>query len=132
VTRHSPRNGTARRHPKLDGASRQCDLDIVGQVSRVYQEQYDASNAAGAALYLNTAGTSDARRLLGRPLLGAWLNFASGAVDWNQQVDTNCDGRADTAFSTAMHHAEGVFLNTASTRSQLLAQKDVLGCFQGD
>ncbi|HXJ66296.1 MAG TPA: hypothetical protein VNN79_21250, partial [Actinomycetota bacterium] len=118
---------------KLDAATRQCDLDIVGQASRVFHEQYDVSDAAGAALYLNNSnGTSDAHRLLGRPLLTAWLNFASGAIGWNQRVDTNCDGRADTVFNVAMHHAEDVFLNPASTRSQLLGQQAVVSCFDGE
>jgi hypothetical protein len=118
-------------NPKLDATTSQCYLDIVGQMSRVYHERFDASDTAGARLYLNTSGTSDARRLLGAPLLASWLNFANGSLRWNQMVDTDCNGTRDTRFNQVMRTAENVFLDSSSTRSELNGQKNVLSCIGG-
>ena len=63
---------------------------------------------------------------LDRQLLAAWLNFANGAVDLDELVDTNFDGVPDTVLLTALTTAESVRLNPASTDAQLLAQKDIL------
>jgi hypothetical protein len=46
-------------NPKINATTAQCYLDIVGQMSRVYQEQYDASTTAGAKNYLGTSGQND-------------------------------------------------------------------------
>ncbi len=115
-------------NPKLDATTSQCYLDIAGQMSRVYQERFDASDTAGARLYLNTSTTSDPRRLLGAPLLASWLNFANGSLTWNQMVDTDCNGSRDTRFHQAMRSAEIVFLDSSSTKGQILAQKAMLAC----
>ena len=118
-------------NPKLDATTSQCYLDIAGQMSRVFHEPFDASDTDGARLYLNTSGTSDPRRLLGAPLLASWLNFANGSLKWNQMVDTDCNGTRDTRFHQAMRSAENVFLDSSSTRSEILGQKAILTCMIG-
>jgi hypothetical protein len=116
---------------KLDDATVQCYLDIVGQMSSVFQERFDASDAAGARFYLKTPTENDARRILGQHLLTAWLNFANGSARWNKAVSTDCAGAPNTTFGQAMQHVEDVFLDASSTRAQILAQKNVLACIGG-
>jgi hypothetical protein len=41
-------------------------------------------------------------------LLAALLNFANGAVGWDQLIDTNGDTVGDTAFSDVIVAAEAV------------------------
>ena len=55
---------------------------------------------------LDTSATSQTNELFDQQLLAAWLNFANGAIEWNQLVDTNGDRTADTPFLTAMEAAE--------------------------
>jgi hypothetical protein len=103
-----------------------CFLKIIAFFSAVYNEKVDVSTPAPAIAAFTTAGTSDARRLMSVQLLGAWFNFASGALDPTDLVDTDGHGGPDTAFLTVINHAEAVYNNPASTRAQLLAQKDIL------
>jgi hypothetical protein len=118
-------------NPKINATTAQCYLDIVGQMSRVYQERFDASTTAGAKNYLGTSGQNDPLRLLGSQILASWLNFANGSLHWTQQVDTDCNGVNDATFSQVMHQVEDVFLSTSATKSQLLGQKAILACING-
>jgi hypothetical protein len=58
--------------------------------------------------------------------LTAWLNLADGGTGYDELVDTDGDGTADTAFSAVLATAETVRLNPASTTAQLDAQRDIL------
>ena len=51
--------------------------------------------------------------------LAAWLNFAKGAVDLDELIDTDKDGIADTAFSDLIAEVEGILLNPAATKDDL-------------
>ena len=75
---------------------------------------------------LDTSGTSETNELFDEQLLAAWLNFATGAIEWNRLVDTNRDRTPDTPFLTAMEAAESLRLNPASTRAQLDAMKRII------
>jgi hypothetical protein len=106
----------------LDVAVVECYLAMVGLVSRVFDEVRDASTLPAAFLVVNVARNSgSALEQLDRELLVAWLNFAAGAVDYAQLVDTNGDGIADTPFSAALGAAEAVRLDPASTVGTLKA-----------
>jgi hypothetical protein len=52
----------------------------------------------------------------------AWLNFASGAFDYMEMLDTDHNGRGDTPFSEVVAEAEMVLLNPASTERELRRQ----------
>ena len=64
--------------------------------------------------------------LLDVQLLAAWLNFANGAIGWDELVDTTGDGLGDTTFAAAIAAAEAVRLDPTATNAQLEAQKDIL------
>jgi hypothetical protein len=104
----------------------ECYLEIVAFMSKVFNEHRDASTIAKAADVLKVNNTSSAAQLLDRQLLAVWLNFANGAMDLTDLVDTNGNGVPDTTLIAAVTNAETVRLNPASTKQQLLAQKNIL------
>jgi hypothetical protein len=96
-------------------------------VSEVFNEARDVSTFQRAQALLFSQGTLVSKRdQLDRDLLTAWLNFANGAVEWNEQVDTNGNGVPDTAFHQAMQTAESVRLNPNATPAQLDAQRAII------
>jgi subtilisin family serine protease len=113
-------------------AQRLCYLAIVGFMSKVFDEVRDASTVPHAfdVLAVN-ANAGIAAQQLDRQLLAAWLNFANGAFDLNELVDTDGVGGADTMFGTVMANAEAVRLNPASTEAQLYAQRNILERING-
>jgi hypothetical protein len=111
----------------FDDATLECYLDIAGYMSAVFDEVRDASTIAKASTVLNAAKTGgNARKILDRQLLAAWLNFANGSVGWTQPVDTDGDAVPDTTFAAAITTAELVRLNPASTKADLLVQASIL------
>jgi len=106
----------------LDAAVIDCYLGMVGLVSRVFDEARDASTIPAAFAVVNVAkNAGSALEQLDRELLVAWLNFAAGAVDYSQLVDTNEDGVADTPLVAALGAAEAVRLDPASTLGAIKA-----------
>lgn len=105
-----------------------CYLAISGHMSAVFDEERDGTDSFESAT--DALWTNDSRgrmwHLLDRQLLTAWLNFANGAYGWDEMVDTDGDGMADTPFSDAITHAEMVRLDPDATRQELEAQKDLL------
>ena len=76
-------------------------------------------------LSLNNNGGSE-EEIFDAHLLTAWLNFASGYYDLDTLVDTNGNGIPDATFSLVVETAEAARANPATTRDELLAQKDIL------
>jgi hypothetical protein len=111
----------------FDNVTLSCYLEIAAFVSKVFNEARDVSTFQRAQALLFSQGASVSRRdQLDRDLLTAWLNFANGAVEWNEQVDTNASGVPDTAFHQAMQTAESVRLNPNATPAQLDAQRAIV------
>ena len=109
-------------------AQLQCFLTIVGFTSLVFDETRSASTIAQAAAVLSLAKPPDGLELrhLDAEILAAWLNFANGAIGWNQLIDTDKNGTGDTAFSAVLANAEAIRNNPASTKSQIIEQRDLL------
>jgi hypothetical protein len=116
----------------FDAPALLCYLKIAAYASTVFNEVRDASTVALAynVLYPKLNGGS-AIEHFDRQLLAAWLNFANGAIGYNQLVDSNGDGTPDTPFSVVVSVAESVRLNPASTSAQIEAQKDILERING-
>lgn len=111
----------------FDDATLQCYLDITGYVSQVFHEVKDVSTFDQAHAVLFEQGTNVSKvDLLDRALLTAWLNFANGAVEYDELVDTDGDGVGDTAFATAMATAESVRLDPTSTDADLDSQREIV------
>ncbi|MGW4823371.1 M36 family metallopeptidase [Streptomyces sp. NPDC004227] len=105
-----------------------CYLKIVQHASAVFSEKVDVSTQDKAAdvLFLNLL--LDPKRSLDRQLLTVWLNFANGAFEPYELVDTDSDLKADTPFLEAVQNAEKVRLDPNATRQQLSAQAAILTC----
>ena len=111
----------------FDDATLTCYLELAAYVSKVYNEARDASTFPKAQAILFDPGNSVRKRdQLDRDLLAAWLNFANGAVGWDELVDTNANGIADTAFHVAMQTAEAVRLDPNATPAQLDAERAIV------
>jgi hypothetical protein len=111
----------------FDDATLTCYLEIVDFVSDVFHEARNVSTFPLARSLLFTQGASVTKRdQLDRDLLTVWLNLANGAVEWDELVDTNRDGAADTVFHVAVETAETVRLNPASTNAQFDIQRSIL------
>jgi hypothetical protein len=100
-------------------------LKIAAHMSGVFNEVTDASTFEAADQVLSRTATAKER--FDRQLLAAWLNFANGARDYDEMVDTDGNGQADTAFSAVVAAAEAVRLNPLSTEAQINAQTAILG-----
>ncbi len=106
-------------------ADRECYLEIVDHMSGVFHEVIDVSTFASARDLLKGSGGPTEDKLA-RQLLAAWLNWANGAMELHELVDTDFDGVADTPFSDAVTTAEEVLLNPVYSDADRLAQEDVL------
>lgn len=114
-------------HQAYPASVRTCYLLIVGYVSTVFNELVDASTFAAAEAVLQPQGdVPSPRKQLERELLAAWLNFANGAVEWVELIDTNHDGAAETPFNAVVYAAESVRLNPAATDAEVRDQQQIL------
>jgi hypothetical protein len=102
----------------------ECYLDIVVFISTVFDSPLDRLDAVEILFPKQNSGT--AARLFDRQLLAAWLNFADGAIGLSDPVDTDGDGVNDSSLGAALLAAENVRNNPASTREEVLLQKDIL------
>ncbi|WP_351233110.1 M36 family metallopeptidase [Streptomyces sp. NPDC002133] len=104
-----------------------CYLKIVEHSSAVFSELVDVSTQEKAAstLFLTLLNP---KRAFDRQLLAAWLNFANGAFDADELVDTDGDLKADTPFLEAVQNAEKVRLDPDATSAELARQASILTC----
>jgi serine protease len=113
-------------------ARRTCYLAIARFMSAVFDESRNASTVPLAFDVLDVGGNGgEAFQKLDRELLAAWLNFANGAFDLGELVDTNGDSVPDTTFGAMMAAAEAVRNNPFATEVQMLAQRDILQLVNG-
>ena len=69
--------------------------------------------------------TSKSRDRALRHVLAAWLNFAKGAIEPGELVDTDGDGVVDTTFSDLMTEVELILSNPDATAHDLEHAKDL-------
>jgi hypothetical protein len=111
----------------FDDLTLSCYLEIVALVSDVFNEERDASTFEKAQAILFDQGAPVTQLdQLDRDLITAWLNFANGAVEWNEQVDTDKDGTPDTPFYQALQTAESVRLDPNATEAQINDQRAIV------
>lgn len=104
-----------------------CYLDIVNHLSAVFSEETDADSIADAKKLMHPAHSKgDIRVQFDRQLFAVWLNFANGAIEHDQLVDTDFDLAPDTELITFLCAAEAARLNPATPGSELEDLKDLL------
>lgn len=105
----------------------ECYLAIVDYVSNVFDEEVDASTIEKAFNVLSHAGgKTTLKEQFDSQLLAAWLNFANGAVEWDEMIDIDGDSVPDMAFYEVMSAAETVRLDPGATKDDLEYWKDIL------
>ena len=104
-----------------------CYLVITDLVSNVFNEVRDASTLAAAhdVLFLKQNGGSEQEKF-DRELLTVWLNFANGAIAYDQPFDVDHDGTMDGTLATLVAAAEAVRLDPAATEAELREQRQIL------
>jgi len=103
--------------PQIDTATAEGYLEIVNAVSSVFSETSPVNTMADVHAVLSPTGPD--RRVYARAqLMLAWLQFASGAVDWDATIQLNS---GPVAFLDLMSSAEAVINNPASTNAELHA-----------
>ena len=110
---------------------RQCYLAIVRFMSTVFSEKHPLATVADAFDTMNISDNSGSElQKLDRELLAAWLNFANGAFDLTELVDTDGKNGPDTTFATVMANAEAVRIGP-STDAQKIVQRNILQRING-
>src|SRR5262249_41526826 len=104
------RNG----HTDFNEATLKCYLAIINHVSRVFDEQRDASTIAKAydVLFMKQNGGSGAEQF-DRELLTVWLNFANGAFEYDR-------------IAKVVAAAEKVRLDPHASESEIRKQTNIL------
>ncbi|RLE27354.1 MAG: hypothetical protein DRJ65_03105 [Acidobacteria bacterium] len=111
----------------FDDEQLQCYLDIVDHMSSIFSEETDADSLDDAEEVLDPSHSNgDIRIQFDRQLLAVWLNFANGAIEHDELVDTDFDDVPDTALLEVLCAAEAVRPNPATPDSELENWKNVL------
>ena len=111
----------------FDEEALNCYLAIVGHLSQVFNEERDASTieAAFEVLYVKQIKGS-ITEIFDRQLLALWLNFANGSIEYDEMVDTDGDGIADTTFADLVLVAEAVRLDPNAMRAEIEEQMEIV------
>ena len=114
-------------------ARRQCYLAIAGFMSGVFGNTRPLNTVAQAfdILKVNENEGSETQKLE-RELLAAWLNFANGAFDLTELLDTNGDGTPDTAFATVTQTLQGLTPAFGSVMPVVVLVDDCVALAAGD
>jgi len=92
--------------------------DGIGEISvDTITEARDVMNPKGKGPMTREKATAQ--------FLAAWLNFASGRVDWDELIDTDGDGVDDTEFNEVIWKAEAILLDTNASKDELEHAKDL-------
>ena len=118
----------------LDEETLECYLDIANDISQVFDEARPMADFGDAAEVLTPPLPLLSQRTdqLDRELLAGWLNFAHGAYQLDDLVDTNRDSQRDTEFWTVLQAAEAGRLNPASTNAQLFGHARLVARINND
>jgi len=103
--------------PQIDAATAQGYLEIVNAVSGIFSETTLVSTTADVHAVLSPNG-GDRRARARAELMLAWLQFASGAIDWDSTVSLKS---GETDFLALMAASEATISNPAATDAELHA-----------
>jgi len=105
-------------NPHIGGDTAEGYLEVVNAVSSVFSESSVAVTASDAHGILSPKG-SDRRARATAALMLAWLQFASGAVSWDDSVPLA--GGSSVEFLDLMFAAEATILDDGASNNALLA-----------
>ena len=110
------------REPQVDHASLQAYLSLINTASHVFSEVLAASTRAAAWLLLQPEGTSETtiQGQATEQALAAWLNFAWGAVGWDDSIPDL--GRP---LHQVMADIEATFINPDASHTDYVRANDL-------
>jgi hypothetical protein len=114
-------SGTGAAH--VDADTLDAYRAIVNAVSSVFSEDISAASAAEVHSIMTPTGGNPKARAAAE-LMVAWLQFASGAVDWDANVPVG--GGQTMPFLDVMFHAEEVILDGSASSGELLDVRRLL------
>lgn len=115
---------------KIDLATLECYLAVVRHVSSVFDEERSLADAGdGRRILEGRAASGSTVTKLDRQLLAAWLNWASGSADADDQVDEDGDGIDDAVLLDVLVAAEAARLTSDSSPELVERYKDILDRF---
>ncbi len=104
-----------------------CYLDIINHMSTVFSEEVNASTIDDAEDVLDPSHSNgDPLVQFDRQLLTVWLNFANGALEYDDLVDTDSDHEPDTELITFLCAAEAARLDPSTTDAEIRSLKNLL------
>ncbi|MCA1639879.1 MAG: PKD domain-containing protein [Acidobacteria bacterium] len=103
--------------PQIDATTAQGYIEIVNAVSGIFSETTVVSTTADVHAVLSPTG-GDRRARARAEIMLAWLQFASGAIDWDSTISLK-SGAID--FLALMASSEAVISNPAATDAELHA-----------
>jgi hypothetical protein len=113
---------------QIDSNELQAYLSITNFASKYFSEIREVKSLEEARDIL-APNYSSLRNTVEAYLLVAWLNFAQGAIGWDEQMDTNRDCAADISFYKALHDVEEVLINMSASPMDLLQAKNLIDPF---
>ena len=109
--------------PHFDTPTLQAYLDLVNVASGVFSEQVAAAIPAEAQAVFAPGGSFYDKAV--RQALAAWLNWASGGVAWNEEIDLDGDLVPDIQFSALIAMVEAILLDPGASHADLELAKDL-------
>ncbi len=104
---------------QIDQATLQAYLDLVNFSSKFFSERKSVKTIEEARQTL-AINNRKIRSTVEASLLVAWLNFAQGAIVWEQKIDANRDCRGDTPFYEVMKKIEATLLRPSLNNIELI------------
>ncbi len=111
--------------PQIDEATLQAYLDIVNFASRIFSEKVPASTIEEAQQVLKFSHRG-IPGLVEAYLLVGWLNFASGAIDWDQPIYTHWKCGESTTYHELLYQVESLWLMRSATGFDIVLVKGFL------
>ena len=121
---HGHGSGTGSRDATTTGDRRKKNKHDATGDSESGTDSHSSHDGSTAGTRGNPANEMRRSKALAHTL-AAWLNFAKGAIDRNEMVDTDGDGVLDTTFGDLMAEVEGILADPNATKSDLERAKDL-------
>lgn len=106
-----------------------CFIAMVNHMSSVFSEVTDADSIEDVKELMHPSHSNgDIRVQFDRQLIAVWLNFANGALDYDEEVDTDFDTAPDTPLLEVLCAAEEARIDDITTPNDAAIEdwKDIL------
>jgi PKD repeat protein len=113
--------GKGKQH--IDNTTLQNYLDVIDCTSSVFSEIEAAAIPSEAKDRFAPGG--DKRHKATRQTLAAWLNFAAGAVAWDEPIDLDGDLVPDTTFGELIAAVEAILNDPVASDEDLVLAKSL-------